>query len=160
VDFALRRQMLSGLHQDSTDHVALCADLLQNYQDGRIKMWLTMRGLELRRENPEPFQRGSYLPLEGSALNEHLCSFARVWEEHGEKKVVVIAVPRFSYTLTGGKPERTGEDVWDDAVIQLPAEAPAEFENIFTGERVSAKEGRLRCADLFRHFPVCILKGL
>ena len=160
VDFALRRQMLCSFSAASPDQLELCSDLLQNYQDGRIKMWVTMRGLELRRKNPEPFQKGSYVPLESSTLNEHLCTFARVWQEHGEKKVVVVAVPRFSYTLTGGKPEKTGEDVWDDAVIQLPAEAPAEFENIFTSQRISANEGRLRCADLFRNFPVCILKGL
>jgi (1->4)-alpha-D-glucan 1-alpha-D-glucosylmutase len=160
VDFALRREMLSSLRAGSPDQVGLCNDLLQNYQDGRIKMWVTMRGLELRRENPEPFQKGSYVPLESSVTNENLCCFARVWAEHGEKKVVVVAVPRFSYTLTDGKSEKTGEDVWDDAVIQLPAEAPAELENIFTGERISANEGRLRCADLFRRFPVCVLKGL
>ena len=159
VDFALRKQMLSELHE-SADLVALCRDLVENYQVGRIKLWVTTRGLELRRELPELFQKGNYVPLESSHLNQHVCCFARVWQAHGEKKLAIVAVPRFAYTLMGGKPASNSEDTWDDAAIQLPAEAPEEFENIFTGERLHASEGKLRCADLFRHFPVCVLKGL
>lgn len=159
VDFALRRQMLSDLH-NATDLVSLCGDLIQNYQDGKIKMWVTQRGLEFRREHPDIFQKGSYVPLESSTLNQHLCSFARIWKRNGEKKFAIVAVPRFAYTLMGGKPNLSAEEIWDDANIQLPAEAPAEFENIFTSERIQANDGALRCTDLFRHFPVCVLRGL
>ena len=123
-------------------------------------MWVTQRGLGFRREHPEIFHRGSYVPLESSTLNQHLCSFARVWEQNGEKKVAIVAVPLFAYILMGGKRELSAEETWDDATIQLSPEAPAEFENIFTSERIHANDGALRCSDLFRHFPVCVLKGL
>ena len=157
VDFEARRKMLSELPNQTMDLAEFCDELLRNYQDGRVKMWVTMRGLEFRRENPEPFQRGSYVPLESSALNQHLCAFART-SEHKEHKMVVVAVPRLAYTLMRGDPAFSAEQVWSDASIQLPAGAPAEFENIFTGERVHANNGKLRCADLFRHFPVCVLR--
>jgi (1->4)-alpha-D-glucan 1-alpha-D-glucosylmutase len=81
-----------------------------------------------------------------------------VWGENGSKKFVVVAVPRFLYTLSAGNADLPSDQLWDDATIQLPIEAPAEFENIFTGERIRATDGKLRCAELFRSFPVCVLK--
>jgi len=61
--------------------------------------------------------------------------------------------------LAGGKPVPPLEHIWGDAAIKLPQDWPAEFENIFTGERLQAKDGALLLSDLFRRFPVCILRG-
>jgi len=158
VDFSTRRQMLSDLRNQNSDLIRLCGDLLQNYQDGRMKMWATTRALEFRRENPKLFQKGRYIPLESPNLNQYLCSFARALESEASK-MAIVAVSRFAYSLMGGDPARPIDEAWDDATIQLPAGAPADFENIFTGERVKANEGKLRCADLFRRFPVCVLKA-
>ena len=159
VDFGLRRQILSELRTAGGDPSKLCGDLLENYQNGRIKMWITMRGMEFRRDYPELFQKGSYVPLESSDKNQHLCAFARVYQEHGQNQVAIVAVPRFAYTLTGGKPVPPLEHIWGDAAIKLPQSSLEEFENIFTGERVQAKDEALLCSELFRQFPVCILRG-
>jgi (1->4)-alpha-D-glucan 1-alpha-D-glucosylmutase len=115
--------------------------------------------MECRREHPELFQKGSYVPLVSSDMNQHLCAFARVYQEHGRNQVAIVAVPRLAYTLMGGKPVPPLEHAWGDAAIKLLQGAPEEFENIFTGERVQAKEGVLFCRDLFRRFHVCILSG-
>lgn len=159
VNFAMHRQMLSDLRREN-DVVQLCAKLQENYQDGRIKMWVTMRGLEFRREHADLFRNCSYLPLEASDLNQHVCTFARVCEHDGRKQFAVVAVPRLAYTLSGGKAGLSSDEVWRDASIRLPQDAPTRFENIFTGEQLDANDGNLRCADLFRHFPVCVLKSL
>ena len=99
------------------------------------------------------------MPLESSELNQHVCAFARVYEENGRTDMAVVATPRFAYTLMGGKPVPPTEHVWGDAAIKLPEGAPGEFGNIFTGERVQAQDGLLLCRDMFRIFPVCVLKG-
>ncbi|MBV9144551.1 MAG: malto-oligosyltrehalose synthase, partial [Acidobacteria bacterium] len=140
VDYALRRSVLAQLHSqavkahEENPATPLCADLLENFQDGRIKLWVTTRALEFRREHPDLFHKGSYVPLESSVLNQHLCSFARILGTNGSKQVAIVAVPRFLYTLTGGNTSMPSPEVWDEATIQLPVEAPDEFENIFTGE--------------------------
>ena len=48
---------------------------------GAIKMYLINRAMEFRRENPELFMRGDYLPLKviGPRAN-HIVAFARVHE--------------------------------------------------------------------------------
>jgi (1->4)-alpha-D-glucan 1-alpha-D-glucosylmutase len=159
VDFAVRKQMLGDLLRNR-DTAKLCSELLESYQDGRIKMWITMRGLEFRREHFELFHQGSYVPLESSDLNPHICAFARVHEENGRTDMAIVVVPRFAYTLMGGKPVAPTEHVWGDAAIKLPDGAPEKFENIFTGEGVLAHNGTLLCRDLFRIFPVGVIKGV
>ena len=52
VDYALRERLLSELDRkaEAGNLPALCAELLENYQDGRIKLWTTMQALRLRRD--------------------------------------------------------------------------------------------------------------
>src|SRR5437868_3147041 len=72
VDYKRRRQLLGSLA------TAKPQDLVRNWADGRIKMFLTQRILQFRREHTELFQHGEYLPLTpGGAFAESCVSFAR-----------------------------------------------------------------------------------
>jgi len=159
VNFVLRKQLASELRLASTDPRKLCQDMLETWQDGRIKMWVTMRGMEFRREHPQLFQKGSYLALEASDLNRHLCAFARTYADQNRREFALVAVPRFACTLMAAKSVPPLEHVWDEAIIKLPQGAPQEFQNLFTGERVRANDRSLLCRDLFKSFPVCVLSS-
>ena len=52
VDYEQRRKMLDALASATPE------ELLGNWRDGRIKLFLTHRLLTFRREHPELFQRG------------------------------------------------------------------------------------------------------
>ena len=54
VDYAKRKKMLDALKGATPE------ELLDNWSDGRIKLFLTHRLLTFRRENPELFRDGSY----------------------------------------------------------------------------------------------------
>lgn len=158
VDFPRRKKLLSQLRRH-LDPLALCQELLTNYQDGRIKMWVTMRCLEFRREHAELFRKGSYIPLEPSISNQYVCAFARVLTQEQHTTMAVLAVPRFAYTLKSSVPEPPIGQAWEDVGLKLPPGAPSEFENIFTGERIQAHDRVLLCRDMFSNFPVCVLSG-
>ena len=157
VDFDLRRRLLEELLRQTADGrlSELCSDLLVNYQDGRIKLWVTMRALNFRREHWELFHTGSYIPL--AAVNEkqeHLVAFARGYED----RVALVAVPRFPYTLMRGRLQPPIGDAWDNAELQLPAEAlGTRLLNILTGEVFSANGRTLPCRKLFALFPLALL---
>ena len=52
---------------------ALAHRLTDGWTDGRIKLYLTWRALRFRREHPDLFQHGAYLPLTAAGpLEEHL----------------------------------------------------------------------------------------
>src|SRR5438874_900576 len=87
VDYHRRREMLDTLA------TATPGELMQTWPDGRIKLFLTQRLLRFRRQYPDLFHRGEYLPLCASGTFAECCfSFAR---HLGDKWIVVIA-PRLS----------------------------------------------------------------
>ncbi|HZR30199.1 MAG TPA: malto-oligosyltrehalose synthase [Terriglobales bacterium] len=161
VDFTVRERFLDQLlHNSHTgDLPALCAELLQSYPDGRVKLWTTLRALNFRREHSELFRRGLYHPLEVSGSKRvHLCAFARISGNADE--MVVAAVPRLSFTLMKGALRPPLGEVWQETELQLPRSAPTYFVDAFTGKVLQTDARRvLSCSEVFAAFPVALLVG-
>jgi (1->4)-alpha-D-glucan 1-alpha-D-glucosylmutase len=159
VDYALRQRLLADLDRQAEvgDLSRLCAELLRKFQDGRVKMWTTMQGLRLRRDQRQLFHAGSYAPLHPTgAKREHVLAFAR---EH-EGQVAVVAVPRLSFTLAAGAVRPPLGELWDDTALPVPAQTTEFVENVFTAEKVKVTPARtLLCREVFAHFPVALLVG-
>ena len=156
VDFNRRAAALEELRarEQSGDRVGLCQELLRNYHDGRIKLWVTMCALNLRRDRKLLFQLGSYLPLQMiHGREEHLVAFARVHQ--GE--TIIVAAPRFSYTLMKGREEPPLGGVWGDSELLLPPEAIGKpLRNVFTGEILSPGQSLLG-REVLANFPLALL---
>ncbi len=92
VDFNARRQFLAEKTTDWTD-------LAAHWRDGRIKLALTQRLLQLRNDYADLFQRGNYEPVTvAGTQSRHVIAFARSFKE----QQVVIAVGRHFADLTAG----------------------------------------------------------
>ena len=121
VDYLERKKMLDALKGADP------GELLDNWSDGRIKLFLTHRLLTFRRENPELFRDGSYRPLGLTGEFADCCiAFAREWEG----KSIVVLAPRLSSRI--GFPPIG--DVWRDTVVQLPKGFAMESELSHQGE--------------------------
>jgi (1->4)-alpha-D-glucan 1-alpha-D-glucosylmutase len=159
VDFEFRRRMLSDLRQRmEEDRRALVKDLLANWEDGRIKMYVTHVALLCRRERAELARIGDYVPLRTAGVQaRHLFTFARWSAEEG---IVVVAVPRLCRIFerkTGGLV--TTPSAWGNTRIQLSELMGArQFRNLFTDERIDGDE--LLAAELFADFPVALLGSI
>ncbi|GAA5059119.1 malto-oligosyltrehalose synthase [Nocardia callitridis] len=131
VDFATRAGQLQSL----TGTPALDTT-------GAAKMWVVAYALWLRRERPECFVGGSYLPVfaEGTQA-DRLVSYAR--GRVGEQAEVIVAVTRHSVGLA--------ETEWGDTTIELP---DGEWTDRLTGR---SWRGRIRLAALFDRLPVALL---
>jgi len=159
VDYGQRRTLLAELQnalESSQTLTDLAADLVNNLPDGRAKLYLIWRSLALRREHPELFRDGDYLPLVVSGTHaDHLCAFAR---RHGEQ-LTVIVVPRLVIRLGAGA-DPLGEKVWGETWIQVPV---AKWENWLTGEHLQGEaieaSWRLPAGNVLNHFPVALLLG-
>jgi (1->4)-alpha-D-glucan 1-alpha-D-glucosylmutase len=82
VDFAVRARMLAELEPIFTapagERRRALAELLENWTDGRAKLFLTACGLRRRREDPELFLEGAYVPLASEGKHaEKVVAFAR-----------------------------------------------------------------------------------
>jgi (1->4)-alpha-D-glucan 1-alpha-D-glucosylmutase len=157
VDYAMREKLLTELDRraEAGDLAGLCANLLENYHDGRIKMWATMQALRLRRDRRDLFQLGRYRPLHATgAKQRHVVAFAR---EH-LRQVAIVAVPRLSYTLAGGAMRAPLDALWEATELPVPPRTAEFLENIFTGEQVKVSAQRkLLCSEVFAHFPAALL---
>lgn len=88
VDYDMRR---AALHERSN-----WADRRKTWRDGRIKQAMIQEILGLRRQMPELFACGDYLPLEvNGPLDNRIVSFARI---RGDS-IVIVVVPRMVYRL-------------------------------------------------------------
>ena len=144
VDYLERKKMLDALKGADP------GELLDNWSDGRIKLFLTHRLLTFRRENPELFRDGSYRPLGLTGEFADCCiAFAREWEG----KSIVVLAPRLSSRI--GFPPIG--DVWRDTVVQLPNGFAMENE-LLTGEKIAAA-GSLTLARAFARLPLAVVRN-
>ncbi len=164
VDYGHRQRLLQEFEAFTTvadDELAARArSLLDTIADGRAKLYLCWRALELRAQQPELFEAGGYTALEVSgARAEHLCVFARV----SAQRSIIVAAPRWFVPLTADPAQPPLGSTWQGTWIETPHEPPAAYVNVLTGERVSARphEGRMRFStpEVLAHFPVALLIG-
>jgi (1->4)-alpha-D-glucan 1-alpha-D-glucosylmutase len=165
VDYRVREEFLSGLlRQEETAGPLMAArDVVATRQDGRIKLYLTYKSLNFRRENREVFEAGRYLPLTVEGVRqEHVCAFERA----SNGRSLLVVVPRFCSRLlasTNGLP--LGAAVWQETRLLLPPEvATGSYRNLFSGEMLLPvqEEGRrsLALAEIFATFPVALLERI
>src|SRR5437868_11989973 len=145
VDYRLRAEMLSCLSSKTPE------ELLQNWPDGRIKMFLTQRALQFRNEQVDLFQRGNYLPLHATGAFADCCiSFARQLD----RDWAIVIVPRLSSRI--GFPP-IGER-WKDTVIDVPENLSLERGcEIFTGRELSIQNRQIRVAEALSGLPFAMV---
>ncbi|MGZ3524461.1 MAG: malto-oligosyltrehalose synthase, partial [Thermodesulfobacteriota bacterium] len=166
VNFDIRKKMLGALKDKmaayGSDRTGSARELMLEWKDGSIKLYVTFRSLNYRKENYKLFMDGTYAPLWSDGnFKDHVCAFAR----QGGGKVVLVIVPRFMAHLTQVDETPLGRKVWGESSITMPGEIVAErFSNIFTGEMVdiTGRNGqkRLMLDQVFANFPVAMLEAI
>jgi (1->4)-alpha-D-glucan 1-alpha-D-glucosylmutase len=166
VDFDRRRTMLTSLKEDmekyGPDSKVVLKELLEKWEDGSVKLYVTSKALTYRGDNHVLFMEGAYMPLTAEGgLKDKVCGFAR----QGDNKVVLVIVPRLmTQVLHFAVEVPFGETVWGKTEILLPDEISSNiFKNVLTGEEVKVirRAGKrvLALADVFSCFPVAMLEG-
>ena len=159
VDYELRTRLLGEIRKlEISDKEMLIRQIVNHWQDGRIKMYTICKALHTRKNFLSLFLHGDYLPMESRGNNDkHICAFAR----NSLDKWIVSVVPLFltNLTVTGILP--CGQDIWEEDLLYFPKTAPVDWENVFTGERttLSRNEKTLPLSRVLGSFPVALLKN-
>ena len=159
VDYAKRAEALRSMHHlyGREGGASVCADVLQNLSDGRIKLWTMHRALITRREMHPVFRRGEYVPL-NIETEKQQNAIALLRQSPDRTQSVLVVVPRFACSLVHGKYYLPLWDAWGKAAITLPDQTQRKFTNIFTGKAIQTDEaGQLKLRDIFANFPVAML---
>jgi (1->4)-alpha-D-glucan 1-alpha-D-glucosylmutase len=154
VNYESRRSFLTSQQsKTAVDIPALLHELLDNYQDGRIKQFLTWKLLSARAERSALFNEGSYLPLtvEGKFKN-HVIAFAR--NRRNEWALAITA--RF---LTGVFDKwlwDRGKEFWADTRIILSVNFGGQLTDRITGNAFESTD-EISLAKVFTHLPAALL---
>jgi (1->4)-alpha-D-glucan 1-alpha-D-glucosylmutase len=160
VDFRTRATLLEELTQHEVQgQESLVQQVLNSWEDGRVKLCVTYKGLNARKSYSEIFQDGEYIPLQVVGhRQEHVCAFAR----RRQTGCALVVIPRLLTKLVRVGTMPVGQDIWGEDLLLLPDGVPERWLNVFTGEklRVSGSNGRLRLSDVLRRFPVALLMSV
>ncbi|MEO5896623.1 MAG: malto-oligosyltrehalose synthase [Vicinamibacterales bacterium] len=155
VDSALRERLLEGIDDVPVE------TLLGSWEDGRIKMLITTRGLRLRRELPDVLAGGAHLPLITEiSVPGGIVAFAR---SAGDDAVITV-VPQLVSALTGdGRLFPLGGECWKTSRIMLPESLRGRtFRDVFTGTElrptVRPDEYWVFVGQLLDRLPVALLR--
>lgn len=155
VDFAKRDQILAALNDNDP------AEMLRDWADGRIKMFVTRAGLQLRRELPDVFVGGEYLPLATEVtVQGDAVAFAR----RSSDDAVIAVVPRLvAGLITDEHPAPLGGECWKTSRILLPEQLRGRtFQNVLTREELKPTDGAgqtwLFVGEVLHRLPVALLR--
>jgi len=155
VDYALRQRMLDEIAGFAPDDARI-AEVFANLGDGRAKMFVTYRLLQLRSEREELFLRGGYTALRVTgARARHVVAYAR---RHAGQACVTIA-PRLMAAFDIA-PSRLpcGAEVWGDTRVDLPfMDDGARLTDAIAGAGHVVRDRGLRVADVLQRASVAVL---
>jgi len=159
VDFGKRMKLLEELkRREKEDRPSLIQNLLTQWVDGKIKLYVTYKGLGFRRSHRSLFEAGNYIPIDAfDGTRDHICAFVR----RKGKAWALVAVPRLITKLLRGERPPLGEETWGSSALVLPEDAPECWLNILTGEELkvipSEQRKLLPLASVLQSFPLALL---
>jgi (1->4)-alpha-D-glucan 1-alpha-D-glucosylmutase len=164
VDFEHRGRLLDEidtvLAAGPEERSARIAVFLREWPEARIKLLLTAAGLRLRREQPDLFLRGRYVPLQTDvSVPAGIVAFARVLDA----RAALFIAPRLVVPLlSDAQPVPLGGEAWKTSRILLPPElASRTFTHRLTGVRLdtaaAGADAWLFAGRVFEAVPIAIL---
>jgi (1->4)-alpha-D-glucan 1-alpha-D-glucosylmutase len=162
VNFVERERMIGRLAEmlQSGSNIA-CSQLLEHWPDGMVKLFVVWRLLSLRRQHPEVFQEGDYVPLEAVGMRaDNLLAFART----GATRTLLVCVPRLLARIASpSAPYAAGDDVWADTFLAVSEDlAETAWRNVFTGETLEPaatyEDRQIPAALVLRTFPAGVFE--
>ena len=160
VDFEQRQRSLSEVRRifqrPAAGRSTALHGLIEDWQDGRIKLAVIAALLDCRRRERALFTDGDYQPLafDGPQAN-HLLGFGR--RCNGRSCLVIVG--RLFASLIGDQQDvYPGASLWGDTTLVLP-DRSRRFENALTGVALSAQDEELSMSEVLRDLPAAVLLG-
>src|SRR5580692_4441030 len=159
VDYLRRQQAFESIRNFAHASPSVARELLATPEDGRLKLYVTWKTLRLRKQHPDLFHQGEYLPLpvHGPQAN-HVVAFMR---RLGASTALVVVPRLVTGLLDDAESSPIGNRIWKDTYICLPAcECSKNYRNAFTGEvadlsKISIQSG-LEISNVLAEFPLAL----
>jgi (1->4)-alpha-D-glucan 1-alpha-D-glucosylmutase len=163
IDFARRISALKSVLQSGAEDLqTFTEELMRNWNDGRIKLYLIWKALNCRQKNAALFTDGDFVRAQVSGDRAgHVTAFFRNLNGKG----AVVLAPKWM-ARSRMKTDAEGlRQFWGETTIAMPERGPRRWQNIFTGEEteltseatVGGAGNSINLAKICRYFPVALL---
>ena len=134
IDFRRRTEALDYLASDACSAHGL-PELMEHWQDGRIKLYLIWKALRFRRDHEDLFRAGEFLALKSAgSFSRNIAAFVR----RKGTSWALAAVPRWLSQLPGITEGAKGAINWGDTQAHVAyRSAPSQMEQHFHSEAAS-----------------------
>ncbi len=159
VDFKIRSEALQALMDIAHfEAVGIAKELLTQWPDGRVKLFMIWKALGCRRQHPALFREGEFIPLEVAGdRSHHIASFLR---RHGKEQAVIV-MPRWLANIPHSADTALDGGFWKGTNLQLSPSTPNSWRNVFTEKitesRLDGGNPFVAVGDLLTDFPVALL---
>jgi (1->4)-alpha-D-glucan 1-alpha-D-glucosylmutase len=159
VDYALREKALAAVEAlGDAPGDKLATEVLANIRDGRSKLYVLWRLLQLRKSREQLYTVGTYTAVRTSGeKGKHVVAFAR----RAGSEVGITVAPRLLASL-GVRQGQLPCDaaLWGGTRIEVPfVKDGTTLRNVMTGEDVVVERGGIDVGPLFARFPTAVLVG-
>ena len=151
VDYELRKEILQQIKSKENDIKKLLCFLFNHRNEGFEKMYVLHKSLQFRRQHPELFWYGEYIPLLIDRGDDTAVAYARRW--NNDWAIVVVPMNISSKMKLHDRVPKN--EAWNAVSLVLPSNAPAKWLNLFTGQHFSTDE--LNLSEILSEFPVALL---
>lgn len=151
VDYNLRAKALDAIAGNKITIKALW----KNRYSGHIKLWLTSVLFNQRRDNPQVFKNGDYIPLTvNGKYQDNVMAFARSSHDGW----YIVALP-LHLALINTDSTRPHELDWQNTRVVLPPAAPSQWRAI-TGGKTFTAANQIEISTIFKQLPLAVLKSV
>lgn len=155
IDFDCRIEALNEIKKKEKTNVdGILQYIAQQKKEGREKLFVTYKALNLRRTNNELFIQGEYIPLQVTNGEREVIAFAR---KHNNKWAVAILPVAIANKLRRAE-NILDKSIWGNIRVHLPKNIPSKWRNVFTNERINVS-GSLPLSNMFTKFSVALLES-
>ncbi len=124
-----------------------------NLYSRTMRVWSTLRKVQLGYRHREIFRRGDYISLEvAGRFKDHVIAFARNYSNNS----AITVAPRFLSGLIADDKSPVGKEAWQDTRINLTSSSHSLWKNVFTGNMLEGRNSML-VGEILQCFPVALL---
>lgn len=152
VDYKKRSSYLQQLREAFPAGFEKVAKILRSEESGGIKkLFASWRLLNFRKDYPELFREGTYLPLTQLSEGNRAIGYARYYEGQWCLVVAPFLLAR----------KKSSDDIeLKGNFIFLPPDSPLVWRNVFTDKVMEVSENGLSIDELLSDFPVAVMYNI
>lgn len=158
VNFSKISQSLKKLLDSQLKTSDLIAKLIEEWQNGNIKHYLTYQTLQLRNQYEKLLTMGSYdpFPINGP-LAKHIVGFKRVWQN---QHLIVLTGRWIGKLLANHNLSHYDSQIWQDQYVELPAISHS-WRELLSGRQIANCQSnlaeKLPLNKLFFTYPLALI---